>query len=147
MFSINTPQKEIVDALSKLDLMDPSRSTLRENISPGASLTVEDVIGDLNDLNWQECCSVKTVTSWKGRLFPSFGSDAAAQPPSLQCTNISGKPKQGRKRNKGKMINDYLGCDGVEMGNVGKRMVQRSQSDVVEGDEGSTISGISSGCC
>ncbi|KAH7577043.1 hypothetical protein ACOSP7_002219 [Xanthoceras sorbifolium] len=53
------------EAVRSLDLMDPSRSTLKENISPSASIAFDDIMVDLNDLSWQECCvtSIKTLSS------------------------------------------------------------------------------------
>lgn len=44
------------DAVRTLNLMDPSRSTLKENISPCASITLDDITTHLNDLAWRECC-------------------------------------------------------------------------------------------
>ncbi|KAB2011153.1 hypothetical protein ES319_D09G001200v1 [Gossypium barbadense] len=48
-----------------LDLMDPSRSTLKSSISPNAWLTEKEIIGDLNCLEWQECCvtSIEALNS------------------------------------------------------------------------------------
>lgn len=45
--------------------MNPSRSTLRENISSAVSITLNDVMEDLKDLSWQECCvtSIKILNS------------------------------------------------------------------------------------
>ncbi|XVF29371.1 hypothetical protein REPUB_Repub15cG0115400 [Reevesia pubescens] len=50
------PKKALIDALETLDLIDPSRSTLKSNISSNAWLTEEEIIGDLNLLEWKECC-------------------------------------------------------------------------------------------
>ena len=60
-------QKVLTDAVNTLDLVDPSRSTLNDNASCFAFVTLEDVILDLCDLNWQECCvtSIQTLNSWK----------------------------------------------------------------------------------
>ncbi|KAK9922744.1 hypothetical protein M0R45_031191 [Rubus argutus] len=59
------PKKFLSKAVSTLDLVDPSRSTLRDYISPLVNNSLEDVIADFNDLNWQECCltSIKTLSS------------------------------------------------------------------------------------
>lgn len=46
----------LVDAVNALDLMDLPRSTLDQIISSSATLALEDVIYDLNELGWQECC-------------------------------------------------------------------------------------------
>ncbi|KAK8277862.1 hypothetical protein V6Z12_D09G001400 [Gossypium hirsutum] len=58
-------QKELSDAVETLDLMDPSRSTLKSSISPNAWLTEKEIIGDLNCLEWQECCvtSIEALNS------------------------------------------------------------------------------------
>ncbi|KAE8694365.1 putative Vacuolar protein sorting-associated protein 13A [Hibiscus syriacus] len=48
-------KKELSDAVETLDLIDPSRSTLRASISSNAWLTQEELIGDLSCLDWQEC--------------------------------------------------------------------------------------------
>ncbi|KAH7843781.1 hypothetical protein Vadar_020701 [Vaccinium darrowii] len=60
------PKNAVIDAIKSIDLMEPSRSTLNdENISSNAFMTLEDVISDLKQLNWQECCvtSIQTVNS------------------------------------------------------------------------------------
>ncbi|KAK8586791.1 hypothetical protein V6N13_085813 [Hibiscus sabdariffa] len=58
-------KKELYDAVETLDLIDPSRSTLRASISSNAWLTQEEVIEDLNCLDWQECCvtAIETLNS------------------------------------------------------------------------------------
>ncbi|KAK5802085.1 hypothetical protein PVK06_029667 [Gossypium arboreum] len=45
--------------------MDLSRSTLKSSISSNAWLTEKEVIGDLNCLEWQECCvtSIQALNS------------------------------------------------------------------------------------
>ncbi|CAA7033445.1 unnamed protein product [Microthlaspi erraticum] len=49
-------KKTIADAVSGLDLIDLSRSTLRQsNVSSVATLTLEEVIVDINALKWREC--------------------------------------------------------------------------------------------
>ncbi|XP_057478635.1 uncharacterized protein LOC130766005 isoform X2 [Actinidia eriantha] len=62
----NTPKKILIDAMNSMDLMDPSRSTLNdENVSSHAFVTLEEVVKDLEYLNWKECCvtSIKTLNS------------------------------------------------------------------------------------
>ncbi|XP_018807791.2 uncharacterized protein LOC108981160 [Juglans regia] len=61
------PKKVVTDAVNTLDLMDPSRCTLNDNVSSLAFVALEDVIADLNELDWQECCvtSIQTLNSWK----------------------------------------------------------------------------------
>ncbi|KAB2611615.1 hypothetical protein D8674_019647 [Pyrus ussuriensis x Pyrus communis] len=61
------PKARLSDAVSSLPLVDPARSTLKDYISPFVITTLEDVVADLADLNWKECCvtSVETLSSWK----------------------------------------------------------------------------------
>ncbi|XP_054811139.1 uncharacterized protein LOC129312520 [Prosopis cineraria] len=49
-------KKVLVDSVNALELMDLRRSTLSQSVSASATLALEDVIVDLNDLGWQECC-------------------------------------------------------------------------------------------
>ncbi|KAJ4729668.1 Regulator of rDNA transcription protein [Melia azedarach] len=62
---IEGPKSVVVDSVKAVDLMNPSRSTLRENISSAVSITLNDVMEDLKDLSWQECCvtSIKILNS------------------------------------------------------------------------------------
>ncbi|XP_062153749.1 uncharacterized protein LOC133861936 [Alnus glutinosa] len=64
---VKKPKKSLADAVKILDLVKPSRSTLNDDISSLAFVALEDVIADLKDLNWQECCvtSIQTLNSWK----------------------------------------------------------------------------------
>uniref|UniRef100_A0A1J3J2X8 DUF7787 domain-containing protein n=1 Tax=Noccaea caerulescens TaxID=107243 RepID=A0A1J3J2X8_NOCCA len=50
--------KRIVgEAVDALDLLDLSRSTLKQiAVSPSASPTLDEVITDIETLKWQECC-------------------------------------------------------------------------------------------
>ncbi|KAK4255591.1 hypothetical protein QN277_008573 [Acacia crassicarpa] len=59
------PKSVLVDAVNALDLMDLPRSTLGQSVSASATLALEDVIVDLNEIGWQECCvtSVHTLSS------------------------------------------------------------------------------------
>ena len=54
------------DAVGTINLVNLSRSTLKESISSSASITLEDVISDLKNLEWQECSvtSVLNFSSW-----------------------------------------------------------------------------------
>ncbi|XP_058082123.1 uncharacterized protein LOC131230290 [Magnolia sinica] len=52
----NRPKKDILDALNSIDmLIPPLRSTLNENISSNAYLSLDQVNKDLAALEWQEC--------------------------------------------------------------------------------------------
>ncbi|GMH12119.1 hypothetical protein Nepgr_013960 [Nepenthes gracilis] len=59
---IDEKKNLVVEAVNAIDqLMDPSRSTLNDNISSRAFMTLDEVIRDLARLKWQEC----SVTSMK----------------------------------------------------------------------------------
>ncbi|KAK7257362.1 hypothetical protein RIF29_31287 [Crotalaria pallida] len=63
----HAPKKVLADAVETLDAVDLPRSTLGQNsVSAFAVLTLEDVIADLNELNWQECCvtSLEKLSTW-----------------------------------------------------------------------------------
>ncbi|XP_028104549.1 uncharacterized protein LOC114303614 [Camellia sinensis] len=93
-----TAKKVLIDAVNSMELMDPSRSTLNEeNVSSCAHMTLEEVIKDLADLKWQECCvtSIQTLNSVNYDLVV-HNTDAEAE---------SSKPKlkqktRSRKRRK-----------------------------------------------
>ncbi|KAM0988917.1 hypothetical protein ACFX2A_013023 [Malus domestica] len=61
------PNAHLSDAVGSLPLVDPARLKLRDYISPFVITTLEDVVADFADLNWNECCitSVKTLSLWK----------------------------------------------------------------------------------
>uniref|UniRef100_A0A803QJD2 DUF7787 domain-containing protein n=1 Tax=Cannabis sativa TaxID=3483 RepID=A0A803QJD2_CANSA len=49
------PKSVLIDAVSTLTLVSPPRSTLNDiSSSPMVTITLDDVITDLNDLNWEE---------------------------------------------------------------------------------------------
>ncbi|XP_059452271.1 uncharacterized protein LOC132182919 [Corylus avellana] len=64
---IRKPKNEVTEAVKALTLVEPWRSTLNDNISSMEFVALEDVIADLKDLNWQECCvtSIQTLNSCK----------------------------------------------------------------------------------
>ncbi|XP_020236353.1 uncharacterized protein LOC109815941 isoform X1 [Cajanus cajan] len=70
----HAPKKVLVDAVESLDLVDLPRSTLRESVTAFAAVALEDVVADLGELNWQECCvtSVEKVSFGDGQsAFPA----------------------------------------------------------------------------
>ncbi|GAB2285422.1 hypothetical protein Dimus_019873 [Dionaea muscipula] len=79
----------LVEALNEMDhlAVPRPRSTLHDCISSQAFLTLEDVIRDLTDLNWQECSvtSMKTLHSVDYDISPA----AAATKSLLTCGNSS----------------------------------------------------------
>ncbi|CAK7346679.1 unnamed protein product [Dovyalis caffra] len=61
------PKKVLSDAVDTIDLENLSRSTLKDKneISSGAFMNVEDIVADMNELDWQECCvtSIHTLNA------------------------------------------------------------------------------------
>ncbi|KAM3382694.1 hypothetical protein P3S68_008269 [Capsicum galapagoense] len=56
-------KKVLADAVNTIELMDLRRSTLQEEISSEAFISLDEAINDLTRLNWQECCvtSLQTI--------------------------------------------------------------------------------------
>ncbi|KAJ0054498.1 hypothetical protein Pint_02409 [Pistacia integerrima] len=72
------PSSVLMNAVKALDVMDPSRSTLNENISPFASITLNHILADLNELFWQECCITSIDVFNNTDISPT--SNASASP-------------------------------------------------------------------
>ncbi|XP_031379176.1 uncharacterized protein LOC116194504 [Punica granatum] len=92
-------KKVLVDALKTIDLIDPSRSTVKEYVSPHAFLELEEVIADLNALNWHECHTTSMKTICKENP-PATKDDAGLQLKALKWkgnNKIKGKRKENRK--------------------------------------------------
>ncbi|XP_019174057.1 PREDICTED: uncharacterized protein LOC109169630 isoform X1 [Ipomoea nil] len=88
-------QKLVLEAVDSLELMNPGRSTLQDDgVSSHVHLTVEEVIKDLDDLKWQECC-VTSLHTFNGVNRTSsqvqFQRSKAPAPPP---------PNKGRGRQK-----------------------------------------------
>ncbi|WCJ24820.1 hypothetical protein M5689_006751 [Euphorbia peplus] len=61
----SSPKKVIMEAIETVDLVNLSRSTLKDNgVSSSAEMKVEDVIADLNEIDWRDCSisSLQTIT-------------------------------------------------------------------------------------
>ncbi|MCE2055710.1 hypothetical protein HAX54_043264 [Datura stramonium] len=56
-------KKVLADAVNTIELMDMRRSTLQEEISSDAFVSLDEAIKDLTRLSWQECCvtSLQTI--------------------------------------------------------------------------------------
>lgn len=89
-------QKVLVQAVESLDLVDLPRSTVSESVSAFAAVVLEDVVADLGELSWQECCviSVEKISFSDGQsVFPAACSDQ-----SLRVVNHS--LSQAQKENR-----------------------------------------------
>jgi len=66
-----------VEAVESLDLVDIPRSTLRDSVSAFAAMSLEDVVADLAELKWQECCitSVERISLSEGKSVLPASSD------------------------------------------------------------------------
>ncbi|WVZ03578.1 hypothetical protein V8G54_024384 [Vigna mungo] len=69
--------KVLVEAVESLDLIDVPRSTLRDGVSAFAAMALEDVLADLAELKWQECCetSVERISFSEGKSVLPASSD------------------------------------------------------------------------
>ncbi|KAJ0112523.1 hypothetical protein Patl1_02428 [Pistacia atlantica] len=85
-----------MNAVKALDVMDPSRSTLNENISPFASITLNHILADLNEFSWQECC-VNSIDVFNNADI-SQTSNASASTPLYRGFEISEIPVRRKGR-------------------------------------------------
>ncbi|CAO2814544.1 unnamed protein product [Amaranthus hypochondriacus] len=84
------PKKETQDAVRGLELINPVRSTLNEEIS-ASSMTLNDTVKDLKALNWPETL-INSITDIKGEnygLLPNPTSTKATTPSSQKVTKRS----------------------------------------------------------
>ncbi|XP_065858646.1 uncharacterized protein [Euphorbia lathyris] len=95
------PKRVITEAIQSLDLMNLSRSTLRDNgVSSCASMNLEDIIADLNEIDWQDCC----ITTFETINFSSDNQNTAEDVYLVRNSHINGQldgVETGRKRKKG----------------------------------------------
>ncbi|KAK8464145.1 hypothetical protein PHAVU_011G133700 [Phaseolus vulgaris] len=73
----HAPKKVLVEAVESLDLVDVPRSTLCDSVSAFAAVALEDVVADLAELKWQECCvtSVERISLSEGKSVLPASSD------------------------------------------------------------------------
>ncbi|XP_010485999.1 PREDICTED: uncharacterized protein LOC104764205 [Camelina sativa] len=85
---------EIVDSLA---LIDPSRSTLN-SVSSSSSLTLDEVITDIEALKWQECCftSLQIINSESPVPKPYQTKSNKRKKPSMTTKTI--KPAADEKK-------------------------------------------------
>ncbi|CAK9314751.1 unnamed protein product [Citrullus colocynthis] len=100
--NIKGQKNVLTDAVNTIDLINLSRSTLNESVSSSASILLEDVISDLKNLDWQECCvtSVLNFSSWKQ-------NNSHRSPDHQKPTRASKKP--------GKKLRLLIECDDEEI--------------------------------
>ncbi|KAK6163316.1 hypothetical protein DH2020_000180 [Rehmannia glutinosa] len=86
-------QSTLVDMVSTMDLMDLRRSTLLHGgVSGGAGFTLEEVINDLKDLDWNECHVTSLLTQSGGVV------SAASAVSSGGTAAVKRKKAKGLKR-------------------------------------------------
>lgn len=78
-----------------MELIDLRRSTLQEEISSEAFVTLDEAIKDLTNLNWQECC----VTSLQTICFSTGvnGSDHCQAKTNATASSIPNIPPPTKK--------------------------------------------------
>ncbi|XP_022149635.1 uncharacterized protein LOC111018022 [Momordica charantia] len=105
---INAQKSVLREAVSAIDLINPSRSTLEESVSSSASIPLEDVISDLKDLDWLECCATSVVT------FSSRSQNSSSPSPDHQePTCASKKPERKLRRLVERLDQTEAANDGV----------------------------------
>ncbi|KAG5033139.1 hypothetical protein JHK85_017121 [Glycine max] len=84
-------QKVLVQAVESLDLVDLPQSKVSESVSAFAAVALEDVVGDLGELSWQECCvtSVEKISiSDSQSVFPAACSDQSLCVRTTRCRRL-----------------------------------------------------------
>nr|XP_018629967.1 uncharacterized protein LOC104107097 isoform X2 [Nicotiana tomentosiformis] len=84
---METTKNILIEAVKTMELLDLGRSTLQEEISSEAFVSVDEAIKDLTQLNWQECCvaSLQTIC---------FSADAVVRAYSNHCHEKKTKKKK-----------------------------------------------------
>ncbi|XP_050226815.1 uncharacterized protein LOC126676622 [Mercurialis annua] len=101
-------KKAVTEAVDSIDLVSLSRSTLGENSSSSTSkssscdafISVEEVIADLNAMNWQDCC----ITSVQTLIFSSENNSRSSNDDLVDDSAVAalncGSKKRKRTANK-----------------------------------------------
>nr|GMD92749.1 Regulator of rDNA transcription protein [Ipomoea batatas] len=104
-----TPKKLVLEAVDSLELMNPGRSTLQDDsVSSHVHLTVEEVIKDLDDLKWQECC-VTSLHTFNGLNHTSsqVQFQRSKVPAPLPANKRTGRPKKQKLSSTSDSIASY----------------------------------------
>lgn len=97
----------LIELVKSLELMDPCRSTLQDDgVSSDTFLSLDDVINDLNELKWQECCvtSLQTLNSANlhhqhdGESLNSGAQGSISTVGTSIVSVASEKPKRARRK-------------------------------------------------
>ncbi|PON32628.1 hypothetical protein PanWU01x14_359670 [Parasponia andersonii] len=94
------PKTVLTDVVSTLSLVNPCRSTLNDRrISPLVLPTLDDVVADLNELDWQECftTSVQTISSDVNHSLVISSTTAHQVPKHHSYADCSNKRRTKRK--------------------------------------------------
>nr|GLL45483.1 uncharacterized protein LOC109169630 isoform X2 [Ipomoea trifida] len=136
-----TPKKLVLEAVDSLELMNPGRSTLQDDsVSSHVHLTVEEVIKDLDDLKWQECC-VTSLHTFNGLNHTSSQvqfqrSKVPAPPPANKRT---GRPKKQKLSSTSDSIASYT-TDIIDGGLAGN-----DSSGELRGENSASCSSVTAG--
>ncbi|CAM8990085.1 unnamed protein product [Rhodiola kirilowii] len=116
-----TPKKVLVEAVESIKMMDLSRLTLRENISPGPFISHDKMNADVKCLDWFECsnCCVTSVhcLNMNNEAPPSKdlvvykGEDVPIRPKrksSCKLPAMHSSPAKTKKRTTGKRSDDLF---------------------------------------
>ncbi|CAN8311445.1 unnamed protein product [Cochlearia groenlandica] len=104
---LHKSNKKIVgEAVESLDLIDLSRSSLKQSVvgvsSESASLTLDEVTSDIEGLKWQECCLTSLEVINSGEIT----RDDEAKPKQKSNKRKVGKENKTMKKMKKKKKNE-----------------------------------------
>ncbi|KAL3509146.1 hypothetical protein ACH5RR_028547 [Cinchona calisaya] len=100
-----TQKRIMTEAVKNIELMDPYRSTIQDDgVSSDAFIPLDDVVKDLYEINWQECCitSLQTLNAVNHHHGNDEILNNAIAGGSITGTTVlsadSEKPKRKRRR-------------------------------------------------
>ncbi|CAA7051197.1 unnamed protein product [Microthlaspi erraticum] len=92
-----TNKRTVGEAVDALDLLDLSRSTLKQIAvsPPSASPTLDEVITDIETLKWQECCLTSLEIINSGGLTPAVAKPKRKSSKRKKATKKKSQQKLG----------------------------------------------------
>lgn len=105
-----------MEAVKTMELMDPSRSTLGDSgISSDAFISLDDLIKDVKELQWQECCitSLQTINSVDHDKLQQEISNNQSTSLAIVASTSTPRKNPRRPRKKFKKVSDTapdVGC-------------------------------------
>ncbi|KAF8007837.1 hypothetical protein BT93_K1735 [Corymbia citriodora subsp. variegata] len=132
------PKRALLDAVEAIELVNPSRSTLDENVSSrDLRLSLADAIADVDELGWHECV-ITSVENVGRENRPSAAEDDGSE--------RRGRPK--KKKGDGSFVCKRAASSGSETsGGGGARENAPKRKALKEANAGGRAGGGSDGDC